>query len=116
MIPRQYIPDRGDIVWLQFNPQTGHEQAGRRPALVISPKAYNKKVGLALFCPITSQIKGYPFEVVLPPGFKASGAVLSDQIKSLDWRARKAKRFVRAPKEVLEEVLAKILAILGVNY
>ena len=107
-MPRRYVPDRGEIVWLQFTPQVGHERAGRSPALVISPRAYNEKVGLALFCPITSQIKGYPFEVVLPRGLKATGAVLSDQIKSLDWRARKAKRIDNAPRQVLDEVLAKI--------
>jgi len=83
-----YIPDRGDIVWLEFNPQAGHEQAGLRPALVISPAAYNSLVGLALMCPITSKIKGYPFEVLIPKKFKINGAILADQIKSLDWRTR----------------------------
>jgi len=106
-----YVPDRGDIVWLHFNPQAGHEQAGRRPALVISPKAYNRKVGLALCCPITSRVKGYPFEVELPQGLKAQGAVLSDQVKCLDWRIRKAARICRAPDEVLDEATAKILAL-----
>jgi len=106
-----YTPDRGDIVWLHFNPPVGHEQSGRCPALVISPKAYNRKVGLALFCPITSQIKGYPFEVQLPKGLKAKGAVLCDQIKSLDWRVRKAKRLCPAPGEVLEETTARILTL-----
>ena len=106
-----YTPDRGDIVWLRFNPQAGHEQAGRRPALVISPKAYNRKVGLALFCPITSQVKGYPFEVNLPKGLKATGAVLCDQIKSLDWRARKATMLRPAPDDVIDEATAKILAL-----
>jgi len=106
-----YIPAQGDIVWLQFNPQAGHEEAGRRPALVISPKEYNRKVGLALFCPVTSQVKGYPFEVLLPSGLAASGAVLSDQVKSLDWRVRKAKRLCTAPEGVVEEVLGKILAL-----
>lgn len=110
---RSYIPDRGDIVWLEFNPQAGYEQAGHRPALVVSPKAYNEKVGLALFCPITSNIKGYPFEVVLPEKHKVSGAILSDQIKSLDWQMRKAKWITSVPKDVLEELLAKILTILG---
>ncbi len=107
-MPRPYVPDRGELVWLEFNPQAGHEQAGRRPALVISPRAYNEKVGLALFCPITSQIQGYPFEVVLPRGLKVTGAVLSDQIKSLDWRARQAKRIAAVPPQVIGEVLAKI--------
>jgi len=106
-----YTPDRGDIVWLHFHPQAGHEQDGRRPALVISPKAYNRKVGLALFCPITSHIKGYPFEVELPRGLKAKGAVLCDQIKSLDWRVRKVKRLCPAPEAVLEETTAKILTL-----
>jgi mRNA interferase MazF len=108
-----YTPGRGDIVWLHFNPQAGHEQSGRRPALVISPKAYNAKVGLALFCPITSSVKGYPFEVLLPEKLKVSGAILSDQIKSLDWRVRKAKRLARAPKSVMSEVLAKIGLLVG---
>ncbi len=109
---RRYVPERGDLVWLEFNPQAGHEEAGHRPALVLSPKGYNRKVGLALFCPITSQVKGYPFEVVIPPGLKASGAVLADQVKSLDWRVRKARRLIRAPRNVLEKTLAKIQALL----
>jgi mRNA interferase MazF len=111
-MPRKYVPERGDIVWLQFNPQAGHEQSGRRPALVVSPKSYNQKVGLALFCPITAHVKGYPFEVVFPEDHKVSGVVLSDQIKSLDWRVRNAKRLTRAPKDVIDEVLAKILTLL----
>jgi len=110
-VTSRYIPAQGDIVWLQFNPQAGHEEAGRRPALVVSPKEYNRKVGLALFCPVTSQVKGYPFEVLLPSGLAASGAVLSDQVKSLDWRVRKAKRLCTAPEGVVEEVLGKILAL-----
>jgi mRNA interferase MazF len=110
---RRYIPERGDIVWLEFTPQAGYEQAGHRPALVVSPKAYNQKVGLALFCPITSNVKGYPFEVVLPENHEVSGVILSDHIKSLDWQARKAKRMATASKDVLEEVLAKILTLLG---
>jgi mRNA interferase MazF len=107
-VPRPYVPDRGELVWLEFSPQAGHEQAGRRPALVISPRAYNEQVGLALFCPITSQVKGYPFEVVLPRDLKVSGAVLADQIKSLDWLARNAKRIAAVPPQVMGEVLAKI--------
>lgn len=108
-----YTPDRGDIVWLQFDPQKGHEQAGRRPALVVSPKVYNRKVGLAVCCPITSNVKGYPFEVIIPPGSKAMGVVLSDQIKSLDWRVRGAEKFCPAPPGVIEEVTAKILALVN---
>jgi mRNA interferase MazF len=113
VMTKNYIPRRGDIVWLEFNPQAGYEQAGHRPALVVSPREYNEKVGLALFCPITSNVKGYPFEVVLPEKHKVSGAILSDQIKSLDWRVRKAKRMADAPRDVLEEVLAKILTLLN---
>jgi len=109
---RGYIPERGDIVLLQFNPQAGHEQSGKRPALVLSPKAYNSKVGLAVFCPITSNIKGYPFEVIFPERFKISGAVLADQVKSLDWRARKAKKLGRFPGDLLKEVFAKIRPLL----
>ena len=108
---RNYVPDRGDIVWLQFDPQSGHEQAGHRPAFVVSPRAYNKKVGLALFCPITSRTKGYPFEVLLPEDGKAHGAILADQLKSLDWRARQAARFDRAPEGIVEEVAGRILAL-----
>ena len=87
---RTYVPGRGDIVWLDFNPQAGHEQAGRRPALVLSPSSYNERTGLALFCPVTTAVKGYPFEVHLPQGGNITGVVLSDHIKSLDWRARNA--------------------------
>src|SRR5436189_3123370 len=92
-----YVPARGDAVWITLDPQAGHEQAGRRPALVLSPAAYNGRVGLALFCPITSQSKGYPFEVPLPDGLAVSGVVLSDQIKNLDWRAREAARICQVP-------------------
>lgn len=95
-----YIPGRGDLVWLEFTPLTGSEQAGRRPALVISPKSYNGKVGLGLFCPITSRVKGYPFEVRLPEGSGVDGVVLADQLKSLDWRARKTKLIERASPDV----------------
>ena len=112
-MPRRYVPQRGDVVWLEFNPQAGHEQAGHRPALVLSPKDYNEKVGLALFCPVTNQIKGYPFEVVLPKGLKAKGAVLSDQVKSLDWKSRKAKRICTLPQEITNEVLEKISLLLS---
>ena len=105
---KPYVPERGDIVWLQFDPQAGHEQAGRRPAFVVSPRAYNRRVGLALFCPVTSRVKGYPFEVALPDGGKAQGAILSDQLKSLDWRARKAIRFDRASFDTVAEVTARI--------
>lgn len=108
-----YVPDRGDIVWLQFNPRAGHEHAGRRPAFVVSPRAYNRKVGLALFCPVTSSVKGYPFEVALPEEGKVQGAILADQLKSLDWRARKATRVDRTTDDVIQEVTGRIMALVG---
>lgn len=107
-----YIPGRGDIVWLVFDPQAGHEQAGRRPALVVSPEAYNAKTGLSLVCPITSQVKGYAFEVGIPPGLAVAGVVLADQIKSLDWKARKAQFICTLPPETIEDVIAKIFPLL----
>ena len=85
-----YTPDRGDVVWLSFNPKAGHEQAGRRPALILSPKEYNRKAGLSILCPITSRIKGYPFEVAIPTECDLQGVILSDQVKNLDWRIRDA--------------------------
>jgi mRNA interferase MazF len=103
-----YCPKRGDVVWLTFNPQAGHEQAGHRPALVLSPEAYNRKVGLALFCPITSQIKGYPFEVHVPAGCQVSGVVLADQVKSLDWRARQTRFCCALSNATVHEVLNKL--------
>ena len=107
-----YVPDRGDLVWLEFTPQAGSEQRGRRPALVLSPKIYNEKVGLALFCPVTSKIKGYPFEVELPDGTAVSGVVLSDQLKSLDWRSRKVKFIERASLDIMAMVTARVLTLL----
>lgn len=112
-MPRRYVPRRGDIVWLSFQPQAGHEQSGRRPALVLSSAAYNGKVGLGLFCPITSQVKGYPFEVLLPAGSMVHGAVLSDQVKSLDWRVRRAEYGGRLPEAHVREVLDKLGALLS---
>ena len=106
-----YVPARGDLIWLQVNPRAGHEQAGHRPAVVISPSSYNRRVGLALCCPVTSQVKGYPFEVLLPQGLGVEGAILSDQIKSLDWRVRKARRIGTLPADVLQETVGKILAL-----
>ena len=108
-----YVPHRGEIVWLTFTPQAGHEQAGRRPALVLSPAAYNAKVGLVILCPITRQAKGYPFEVELPARLRIEGVVLADQIKSLDWRARQAERIGRVPPAILAEVTEKLLTLLG---
>lgn len=112
MVDPEYIPARGDLVWLSFTPQAGHEQAGHRPALVLTPESYNSKTSLALFCPITSRVKGYPFEVLLPAAGKISGAVLSDQVKSLDWRARRARFESRASRQVVGEVLDKINVLL----
>jgi mRNA interferase MazF len=107
-----YIPDNGDFVWVTFNPQAGHEQAGRRPALVLSPAAYNGKVGLAILCPITSQIKGYPFEVLIPAGLKISGAILSDQVKSIDWKARQAEFVCKLPPATFNEVVQKLSTLI----
>ncbi len=109
---RAYVPQCGDLVWITFNPQSGHEQAGRRPALVISPPGYNGKTGLALLCPVTSQVKGYPFEVPLPSGLPVKGAVLSDQVRSLDWRARNAELIGRLPDDNTSEVVQKLLRLL----
>ena len=108
-----YQPQRGDVVWLTFNPQAGHEQAGRRPALILSPAAYNAKVGLAIFCPITNKIKGYPFEVVIPDGLQVTGAILSDQVKSLGWKARKAEFVCHLPEATVNEVLQKLKTLLN---
>jgi len=107
----RYIPSRGDVVWLTFHPQAGHEQSGRRPAFVVSPRAYNKKVGLFLVCPITSREKGYPFEVQIATKSGITGVVLADQIKSLDWKARQAEFVEEAPQNLIEEVTARILPL-----
>lgn len=106
-----YTPSRGDIVWLNFTPQAGHEQRGKRPALVISPIEYNKKTGLAICCPITSNIKGYPFEVEIN-GKKINGAILSDHIKNLDWKAREIKFIEKAKADIVAEVIAKISVLI----
>ena len=108
-----WTPDAGDLVWLTFDPQAGREQAGRRPALVLSPASYNRRSGLALMCPITSRIKGYPFEVELPEGLDVSGAVLADHVKSLDWRTRRAERAGKVPAAILRDVLARLAPLLG---
>lgn len=107
-----YVPDRGDIVWLQFNPQSGHEQSGKRPALTLSPKEYNQKVGLAIFCPITNQEKGYPFEVKVG-GNRISGVILADQVKSLDWRKREAEFIVKAPSIVINEAIELLKTLIS---
>lgn len=109
---KPYIPSKGDVVWLEFSPQAGHEQSGHRPALCISPREYNEKVGLAIFCPITSQSKGYPFEVHLPQSTKITGVILSDHVKSLDWKAHNAKYICTVPTKLLSEVIAKLRVLL----
>jgi mRNA interferase MazF len=103
-----YIPKRGDVVWISLNPQAGHEQFGRRPAVVLSPAAYNGKVGLAILCPITTQVKGYPFEVSIPDGLPVKGAILADQAKSLDWRVRQAEFICLLPDHIISGVLRKL--------
>ena len=112
-MPRRYVPARGDVVWLSFTPQTGHEEAGRRPALVLSPASYNGRVGVAIFCPITTRVKGYPFEVRMPAGLEVSGVILSDQVKSLDWRAREARLICRLSPRGTAEVLDKLGTLLS---
>jgi mRNA interferase MazF len=108
-----FVPDRGDAILITLTPQAGHEQAGRRPALVLTPRAYNEKVGLVVACPITNQVKGFPFEVVIPTGMAVNGAILSDHVKSLDWRARNAEHICPVPAATLAEVLAKLNILLA---
>jgi mRNA interferase MazF len=110
---QSYIPERGDVVWLDFNPQSGREQAGRRPAVVLSPRQYNRRSGLALLCPITSRIKNYPFEVRLPNTFDLQGVILCDQIKSLDWAARKLARHGQLDQNTMAHVIGKVQALLA---
>lgn len=107
-----YVPDRGDVVRLTFDPQAGHEQAGRRPAVILSPKAYNARVGLALFCPVTTKVKGYPFEVALPTNLAVTGVVLADQVKSLDWRERRADYLDRLPPDLVAVISQKLKVLL----
>ena len=109
---RAYVPKRGDAIWITFNPHAGDEQAGRRPAIVLSPETYNARVGLAIMCPITHQVKGYPFEVLVPVGLPVTGAILSDQVKSLDWRVRNAELICVLPARVISEALEKLGALL----
>ena len=109
----RYVPDSGDLVWLTFDPQAGREQRGRRPALILSPRTYNARAGLALACPITSQKKGYPFEVALPGDTEVSGVVLADHVKSVDWRERHAQFAASVSSAVLTEVREKLRPLLG---
>ena len=110
--PPTYVPERGDVVWIHLDPQSGREQAGHRTCLVLSPALYNGKTGLAVLCPITKQAKGYPFEVPLPAGIATTGVVLADHIKSLDWRTRKAKFREQVPRHVVQEVLDTTMSLL----
>jgi mRNA interferase MazF len=112
MVTAEYIPDKGDLVWLEFAPQRGHEQTGNRPALVVSPASYNRKTGLFVVFPVTSQIKGYPFEVLLNTP-QVTGAVLSDQVKSLDWRSRNVRFICKADQEVIHESIARFSTLLA---
>ena len=112
VMSQTYVPARGDVVWLTFDPQRGHEQEGIRPAVAVSPSLYNEKVGLAVFCPVTSQVKGYPFEVALPAGLPVFGVILSDQVKSLDWQARRAEFVCTLPEDIVSEVLARLSTLL----
>jgi mRNA interferase MazF len=113
---KAYIPKKGDIIWINFNPQSGREQMGRRPALVISPNIYNHKVGLIVVCPITTKVKNYPFEVKIPDSLTISGVVLADQVKSLDYRTREAEFVCKIPSETLAEVIIMITAVLDQSY
>jgi mRNA interferase MazF len=113
VVAKSYVPRAGDLVWLTFDPQAGHEQRGRRPALIVSPRAYNAKSRLAVVCPVTSHVKGYPFEVALPAGGRIAGAVLADHVKNLDWQARRVVFEAKAGDDVLTEVRERLRALLG---
>ena len=114
MVAREYVPDAGDLVWVDFTPQAGREQAGRRPAVVLSPRGYNEKTSLAVLCPVTSQPKGYPFEVAVPPGGRVKGVILADHLKSLDWRQRNAQRAGKLPAAILGQVLDRVSVLLQI--
>src|ERR1019366_982991 len=113
LVRAAYVPEAGDFVWLTFDPQAGREQAGRRPALVLTPRISNAKSGLALACPITNRAKGYPFEVAVPAGHGATGVILADHVKSVDWKARRAEKLGHCTSEVIDEVRARLAPLLG---
>ena len=113
MVARAYVPDTGDLVWLTFDPQSGHEQRGRGPALILSPRSYNSRSQFALACPVTRQAKGYPFEVPLPAASPVAGVVLADHVKNLDWRSRRATFAAKAPVDVVTDVRERLRALLG---
>ena len=110
-----YVPERGHAIWLTFSPRAGHEQAGRRPAVVLTPAPYHRKVGLVLACPVTTQVKGYPFEVALPEDLPVSGVVLSDQVRSIDWRARQAAFICVLPEPTVADIVAKLSTLLPIQ-
>jgi mRNA interferase MazF len=114
MVAREYVPDAGDLIWLDFTQQAGREQAGRRPAVVLSPRSYNEKTSLAVVCPITNHAKGYPFEVAIPPESNIDGVILSNHLKNLDWRQRQAQKAGKIPRSLLDQVRARIAALLGI--
>ena len=118
MVAGQYVPDAGDLIWLDFSPQTGREQAGRRPAVVLSPIAYNEKTGLAIVCPITSRAKGYAFEVAVPPASRGAGGIagviLADHLRNLDWRQRKAEKAGKLPATALDLVRSRVATLLQI--
>lgn len=114
MVAGEYVPDAGDLIWLNFTPQAGREQAGRRPAVVLSPRSYNEKTSLAVVCPVTSHAKGYPFEVPISPGLPVGGVILSDHLKNLDWRQREAKKAGKISRSLLEQVRSRIAALLQI--
>lgn len=109
---RRYVPGRGDIIWLNFDPQAGHEQAGRRPAIVLSARTYNSRTGLCIVCPVTTRIKGYPFESKLPADLPISGAALSDHVRSVDWKARNASFISQGSADLTQQILAKLSAVI----
>jgi len=115
LVKDNYIPERGDLVWLNFTPQSGHEQAGKRPAIVLSPSIYNGKTGLMITCPITSKVKGYPFEVKIPAKLKIKGVVLADHVKNLDWKIRKAKYICKFPSNNLLDVMERLNILIGID-
>lgn len=115
MTAKSYCPDRGDIIWLEFDPQRGHEQAGTRPALTLSPIEYNQKTGLSILCPITKQVKNYPYEVAIPDGLGVQGIILADQIKNFDWRSRSSRFHCKLPHYVVSEVMNKLSTLLKWN-
>jgi mRNA interferase MazF len=115
VVDHGYVPDAGDVVWINFSPHTGHEQGGRRPAVVLSPRLYNEKVGLAVMCPVTSRVKGYPFEVTLPKASKIRGVILPDHVRSLDWQKRQTQKAGRLPLDTLEEVRMQLATLLGIS-